>query len=209
MPDLVTSILELLRRGGPVMWPLLVLSIVSLTLIVERSLFWAATHRRGRHRWLDDLADRLRAGDESGARAVIAADRTIYARLALALLEAPAHDALAVELMERFRRNFERFSTSLSTTITAAPLLGILGTVTGIIQSFDLLGQTRHIADLESVASGIAQALITTAFGLVIALVALFPFMIFRAHADRAAGAIELLSAARLSAAQAPKNESS
>lgn len=182
------------------MWPLLALSLLSITFVTERAIFWGLAHRRGRHRWLEDLADRLRAGDVSGARAVIASDKTIYARIALAVLDTPVHQALAVEMLERFRRTLERYSTLLSTIVTAAPLLGILGTVLGIIESFDLLGQTRDITDLESVASGIAQALITTAFGLVIALVTLFPWMLFRAQADRAAGAIDLLVASRLAA---------
>src|SRR5690606_29729832 len=128
-------------------------------------------------------------------------DRSIYGRVARSILAAPRHDNLAIDITERHRREAERFSTSLSTIITAAPLLGILGTVTGIIQSFDLLGQTRHIQDIESVASGVAEALITTAFGLVIALVALFPYMIYRAQSERLIGAIELLCASHLAGA--------
>ena len=200
MSDIAKSIMSIFSRGGPVMWPLLVLSVLSLTLIVERALFWRSAHRRGRARWLASLAERLRAGDHPGARAIIASDRTLYAAIGESLLNTKAHDSLAVELVEQFRHSFERFGATLSTIITAAPLLGILGTVIGIIQSFDLLSQTRDIADIEAVASGIAQALITTAFGLIVALVTLFPYMIFRAHADRAQGAIEYLTSALLGA---------
>jgi len=195
-----SSIAEIFTRGGPLMWPLLALSLVSIALIIERAIFWLGLHRRGRDQWIADLADRLREGDDAGARAIVASDRSFYASVGSALLSTPAHDGLAVEMVERYRRHFERFGVTLSTIITAAPLLGILGTVTGIIQSFELLGQTRNIADIESIAVGIAQALITTAFGLVVALVALFPYMIFRAQADRVVGSIERLAAARLAA---------
>jgi len=83
----------------------------------------------------------------------------------------------------------------LSTIITAAPLLGILGTVIGIIRSFNLLGEQRMLTDTRLVATGIAEALLTTALGLVIALVTLFPYMAFRKQADRALGRMESLIA--------------
>lgn len=200
MTAVTEAIRDLIERGGPVMWPLLALSLASVALIIERAVYWISAHRPGRAQWVLDVADRLRAGDEAGVRAIIARDRSIYARVVRSILAAPRHDDLAVDITERYRREVERFATSLSTIITAAPLLGILGTVTGIIRSFDLLGQTRHIADIESVASGIAEALITTAFGLVIALVALFPFMIYRAQSDRLMGAIDLLVASHQAA---------
>ena len=86
---------------------------------------------------------------------------------------------------------------------TAAPMLGILGTVTGIIRSFAAVGaQAAGGAGAEGptdptlVADGIAQALYTTAFGLLIAIVTLFPYVIFRARIDRALGRLELLAAA-------------
>lgn len=199
MGQIFQTIGDLMSRGGPVMWPLAALSLVTLALVIERAMFWGSMHRPGRARWVIEAADRLRAGDEAGARAVASRDSGPYGELVRAILTLPASPTLAVELTERSRQRVERFGTSLSTTITAAPLLGILGTVVGIIQSFDLLGQTRHIAEIESVASGIAQALITTAFGLVIALVALFPHMVYRAQADRFFGAVETLCAARLS----------
>jgi len=188
---------ELMVRGGPVMWPLALLSVVTVTLVIERAIFWLGAHRAGRGRWVLDVAERLRAGDEAAVRAMASRDSTVYGDMVRGALSLPASPMLAVELTERFRRRVERFSTALSTTITAAPLLGILGTVTGIIQSFDLLGQTRHIADIEPVAAGIAQALITTAFGLVVALVALFPYMAFRAQAERFVGSVEVVAAAR------------
>ncbi len=198
MNALLDSVRELILRGGPVMWPLLALSLLSVTLVIERAVYWMSAHRPGRPQWVLDVADRLRAGDEAGVRAIIARDGTIYARVVRSILGAPRHEELAVDITERHRREVERFGTSLSTIITAAPLLGILGTVTGIIRSFDLLGQTRHIADIESVATGVAEALITTAFGLIIALVALFPYMVYRAQSDRLMGAIDLLSASHL-----------
>ena len=84
---------------------------------------------------------------------------------------------------------------ALSTIITAAPMLGILGTVTGIIQSFNLIGSQNVMTDPHLVSGGIAEALITTAAGLVVALLTLFPFMAFRAQVDRSLGRLEVLVA--------------
>ena len=81
----------------------------------------------------------------------------------------------------------------LSTIVTASPMLGILGTVTGIIQSFELLGGSQSIIDPNDVSGGIAEALITTAAGLIIALMALFPYMIFRTQSERALGRFEAI----------------
>jgi biopolymer transport protein ExbB len=72
-------------------------------------------------------------------------------------------------------------------------MLGILGTVTGIIQSFELLGGKQSIIDPNDVSGGIAEALITTAGGLIIALAALFPYMMFRVQSDRALGRFEAI----------------
>jgi biopolymer transport protein ExbB len=93
---------------------------------------------------------------------------------------------------------------TLSTIITAAPLLGILGTVIGIIRSFNLLGVEDVMTDPRAVSVGIAQALITTALGLVVALVTLFPYMIFRAQSERAVGRLEsVIASAQLGAGRA------
>ncbi|CAE7757675.1 unnamed protein product [Symbiodinium sp. CCMP2592] len=82
------------------------------------------------------------------------------------------------------RPSMEARNWILSVIVGAAPLLGILGTVVGIIESFDLLGQAAGVSDPTIVAGGIAEALYTTASGLTIALLALFPAAYFKARAN-------------------------
>ena len=198
MFGLRTDLALLIERGGFVMLPLLVLSVISLTLIAERIWFWAVLHRPRRKRWLQQLRDALRAGDLAGATRLVSADRSPYGQVGRALVDHGAGDAVAVEVMELQRPKFDRFMVSLSTIITAAPLLGILGTVVGIIRSFKLMGAPAEggLADPSAVSLGIAEALLTTAMGLVVALVTLFPYMIFRAQVERALGRVESVVAA-------------
>jgi biopolymer transport protein ExbB len=140
-------------RGGFVMWPLLALSILTLVVVVERVLFW----RR-----------------ERGVPARAALEGSLRS-LELDRLDGPSIDAAIGAEQKRL----ERGMTWIDTVITAAPMLGILGTVLGIIDSFELLA-LEVVVDPLSMSGGVAQALITTATGLTIALCALFPFNFFR-----------------------------
>ena len=123
-------------------------------------------------------------------------DASPYGAVAKSLLDIGASDAVAMEAVESQRPRIDRFMVALSTIITAAPLLGILGTVLGIIQSFRLLGDQAVLTDPSDVAGGIAAALLTTALGLIIALVTLFPYMLFKGWSTRALGRLEALIAA-------------
>ncbi len=184
------------------MVPLLALSLISIMLIVERIWFWTMIHRpgrvRGQARKLRELNTALRLGDRSRARELLASDRTPYGEVARSLLEHGAGDAVAMEAVEVQRPRLDRFMVSLSTSVTAAPLLGILGTVIGIIRSFNLIGAPAEqpLTDPGAVSAGIAEALLTTALGLMIALFTLFPYMFFRSQVERAMGRMESVIAA-------------
>lgn len=203
MPAPFQPAIDLFVRGGPVMWPLLALSVVAGAAILERTAFWLRLHRPGRRARNDRLAELLRSGDRAGIQAATASDHSLYAHAARELARLrptqTAAPAIGVELVERHRPAFERFGVTLATVVAAAPYLGILGTVIGIIDAFDLLG-SGDAGDITRVAAGIAQALITTAAGLIVALCTLFPMMVFRAQGDRCLGALERLAAAALSA---------
>jgi len=191
--DLVRTVME---RGGVVMWPLLLLSLISLTLIIQRAWFWYGLHGPRSLRSFEKLASALRAGRRDEAQKLLRGDRSVYALVAGRLLDDGASDAVVLEAVERQRPRLDRFMATLSTIITAAPMIGILGTVLGIIRSFRLLGVDARLADPLQVSGGIAEALITTAAGLVVALCTLFPYMIFRAQVDRSISRLEVLVAA-------------
>ena len=200
MEGVWNTLATLLSRGGWVMIPLFILSVIAIALSIERAIFWWRTHRAMSASHLTALAASLRAGDGSSViRRGSGEGRSIFGQLVQRMEEhesASASEAVAVEIVESMRNRFERFMPTLSTIITAAPLIGILGTVIGIIDSFELLGASRMVTDPREVSSGIAEALITTAAGLVVALITLFPYMAFKGYVNRALGQFEVLIAA-------------
>jgi biopolymer transport protein ExbB len=161
------------ERGGPVMWPLLALSILGITVMIWR--WWAL--RQAIYdvpAFMKDLREKLVAGDREGALAVCdrhpgAASAIVRAGLLrsgrprdeieLALQDASAHELAALE----------RGLPVLATVAMIAPLLGFLGTVTGMINSFEALAAVG-LNNPSAVARGISEALITTAAGLIIAI---------------------------------------
>ncbi len=191
--ELVRTVME---RGGLVMWPLLALSLVAATLIIQRAWFWYGMHGPRSIRSFERLASALRSGKRDEAQKLLRGDRSVYATVAARLLDDGASDAVVLEVVERQRPRLDRFMATLSTIITAAPMLGILGTVLGIIRSFRLLGMDQRLADPIQVSGGIGEALITTAAGLIVALCTLFPYMVFRAQVDRSISRLEVLVAA-------------
>ena len=169
--------LELMYKGGPIMWPLMLCSMVALAVVVERAVFWLQISMRKNQ----DVINRIFSLTEEGKfEEAIKAGEGSECLVCRILTGGLAHrnyglvqslEAAALFEIEKMKR----FLSVLDTIITAAPLLGILGTVSGIIISFDLLGDSG-IEDPKAVTGGIAQALITTAAGLSIAIVTLLPY---------------------------------
>lgn len=202
MTSIIDSIRTLFDLGGWVMLPLAALSIISLTLIGERIVFWALAGSRSRTARLRLVQEKVQQGDLAGAESTLDSDASVYASVLRPVLRAarrggdqPEVEAQGLQAIEAVRGRIERFSAWLSATVTAAPMLGILGTVVGIIQSFNLLGQTTAVTDPTEAAAGIAQALYTTAFGLVIAMLVLFPLVLFRSRAERCMARLESMIA--------------
>lgn len=200
MPTLAAfSFTELMDRGGIVMWPLLVLSVIAVTLIIERTWFYMSTNGPARRERVYQLGKLLRAGKFDDAKPQAARDRSVYGSAVTQLLDEALSESSAVDAIEAQRGRLERFLPMLSTIITAAPMLGILGTVIGIIGAFNELSGNRADLDLSDLGGDIGQALITTAAGITVALLTLLPYNLFRAQADRSLSRLESLVAAALS----------
>ena len=190
---MILANMEFFHEGGVVMYPLLLCSIVSLTFIFERVVFWTRRSLRGEKTRLQEIFELLRRGkiDAARNRAEGARDALIHVvTLGLSNGSSSLHGTMEMAFAEEEKR-VNRSMMVLDTIITLAPLMGILGTVLGIIESFEILGSGTGSTDPLAVTAGIAKALITTAAGLVIAIITLIPYNYFRAKSEGSLSAIE------------------
>jgi biopolymer transport protein ExbB len=174
------------------MWPLLATSIVALTVVIERLVFTIVERTRREPAAVDAIFAAVEAGRIDEARAAGERSRDFVARVLTFALE-HRDGSFANALLQASNRELRRFNRGLAlldTVITLAPLEGLFGTVTGMIHAFGLLG-TSELGAPTAITGGIAQALIATAFGLLIAMVALLPFNYGNARLEEARQEIE------------------
>ena len=175
-PCLSNALVELFLKGGPIMWPIAVLTLFSVAVIVERTWWWFLLARSRNAALLDTVLTALEAGNVADALKLCGGSEDPVLRVISAgithrhaSLQGALQAAAGVEI-----KRAGRFLTAMDTIITLAPLLGLLGTVTGIMGSFSSIGGSELA--VEKVTGGIGEALIATAFGLGIAIVTLVPY---------------------------------
>jgi len=180
---------DIIIKGGPVMAPLLICSIISLMVVVERWIFW---RRAGDRRDAEEVLALVERGElDKAAQSA----RQVHLPLIRVLASGLAHrnpsvsKALEVAAQKEVPVLKQRL-TILDTIITLAPLLGLLGTVTGMIGSFGIMSQVG-IGQPHAVTGGVAEALIATATGLLIAILTLVPYNYFSNRAEREMEEIE------------------
>lgn len=172
-------VVQFLMKGGPVMWPILVCAFVAVAVIGERVFWWAREGTRRDPKALEDILAAVSGGDITGAvkRAEGSQDPVIrMIRRGLGHAHTSLQGALEIGAGVELERA-GRFLTVMDTLVTLAPLLGLLGTVTGLMRAFLHLGSEE--LSVVSVTGGIGEALIATACGLGIAIAALIPLNIF------------------------------
>jgi biopolymer transport protein ExbB len=172
-------LIDQFRKGGPVMWPILVVSIVALTVVLERCIWWGGRWFRRDPKRIEKVFTAIENGDTAEASRLSRGSRDPVLRMLWnglnhqhSSLEAALQVAAGIEI-----KRAGRFLVVMDTLVTLAPLLGLLGTITGLIKSFSFLGN-EELA-VQAVTGGIAEALIATACGLGIAIFALIPFNFF------------------------------
>lgn len=179
------DIIDLFYKGGPAMWPLLALSILSLSVIFERLWFWLRIFSQEK-----EIVDRvLDAAHDSWERAADIArqatdqpiGRFLYAPLHLQKTDAETFRLALESTAEDELAGMRRGEKLLEAVIALSPLLGLLGTVLGLIQSL----RSIRIGDLGTesaagVTTGIGESLISTAAGLIVAIVSLVFYRLFQ-----------------------------
>ena len=183
---------EIIHNGGFVMWPLLACSVIVLTIILERTLFWISMAFQRNRAMRDEILIAVEDMDwEKIEKKIDTSNDLIVRVLKVGILHREYDMSKAMEAeAQHLLKKMSQFMTVLDTMITVAPLLGILGTVIGIISSFKMLGSSG-MADPKLVTGGIAQALITTAAGLTISIFTVFPYNYFKSRIENAAHLME------------------
>jgi biopolymer transport protein ExbB len=204
------SIGKIFWAGGVVMVPLLLFSILAIALVIERSVFWFKINKRQR-RVVRDVLNLYQADELEAARAKLQQNINLpISRIFLAALSLeqpkPENFRLALETEAQAEIPLlKRFNVLFETIISLAPLLGLLGTVLGLIASFASL----NVGDVggsrtASVTAGISEALVSTAAGLIVAIFTLMFANTFRgfyirqiAQIQEYSGQLELLYSRR------------
>ncbi|MEY2438735.1 MAG: biopolymer transport protein ExbB, partial [Verrucomicrobiota bacterium] len=158
------------RKGGPIMWPILIVSVIALTVVIERIFWWSGRWFRRDPKRIEKVFTAIEVGDVAEASRLSRDSRDPVLRMmwnGLNHQHASLQGALQVAAGIEIKRA-GRFLVVMDTLVTLAPLLGLLGTITGLMKSFASLGN-EEIA-IVSVTGGIAEALIATACGLGIAI---------------------------------------
>jgi biopolymer transport protein ExbB len=177
--------LDFFIKGGPIMWPLLLCSIVAVTVILERIYWWVRQKSSRESSKVEKVFTAVEAGNLSEASTLARTSqdprlRTIWHGLNHhhTTMQSALQVASGLELQRA-----SRFLGVMDTIITLAPLLGLLGTVTGIMAAFKAVGENGLAVD--AVSSGIGEALIATACGLGIAMVMLIFYNYFSSKVER------------------------
>ncbi len=179
--------LELVKAGGVLIWPLLLCSIISLAIIAER--FWSLQTKRILS---VDLVKKVWEWHKNGTLDVhhiedLRRDSPLGRILAAGLVNRDHDRVVMKESIEEVGRHvahdLERFLNTLGTIASISPLLGLLGTVVGMIKVFAVI-TAQGVGDPGVLAEGISEALITTAVGLTVAIPSLMFYRYFRGRVD-------------------------
>ena len=179
---------EIIRAGGPLMWPILLCSVVAVAIFVER--LWTLSPRRVNPAELTDKIWKLVQTRTLTDRHVEALEQNspLGRVLASGLANRDRGRDIMKEVIEDTGRHvvyeLERFLDALGTIAAITPLLGLLGTVTGMISAFEAI-TVQGVGDPQVLSGGIGEALITTATGLIVAIPALIAHRYLRGRVDR------------------------
>ena len=181
----------LVEKGGWVIWPILAGSVLGVAIILERAVYFVRHRLHGR-RFLDELRSRLSRDGAAGTQAWCSQLRAAAGRVAAVYLEHVDHDArLREEAVWReggmALEGAERRLRALALIAQICPLLGLLGTVLGMIRVFQRVEAASGQVNAAMLAGGIWEALLTTAAGLTVGIACLVAHQLFARLADRTA----------------------
>ena len=178
---LANILIKYFEQGGPIMWPILVSGLVAVAVVGERTFWWWRESTRRDPQTLEKLFAALEGGDFAQASSLSKDSADPVIRMiwhGMNHYHSSLQGALAVAAGADLQKA-GRFLVVMDTLVTLAPLLGLLGTVSGIFRTFIALGTQSVEGAMGQITGGIGEALIATMCGLTIAIFALVPFNLF------------------------------
>lgn len=183
------NLLDLALKGGWIMIPLALLSVGAIYIFFER---FAVIRGAGKEdsNFMNRIKDYIKEGKIDSAKALCRAETSPSARMiekGISRLGRPMNDVLvAIENVGNLEiSNLEKGFPLLATIAAGAPMIGFLGTVTGMVQAFFDMANAGNNADITLLSSGIYQALITTVAGLIVGIIALFAYNYLVSEVDK------------------------
>src|SRR5262245_62029253 len=179
---------EIVRAGGPFMWPIIICSIAAVGIVLER--LWTLQRKRVLPQDLIKKVSQLADANQVNPKVIEALEKNspLGRVLAAALANRNRGREIMMERVEDVGRHvvheLERFVNSVGTIASISPLLGLLGTVTGIIHAFTAV-QMGGMGDARALAGGISEALICTAGGLAVAIPSFAAYRYLRGKVER------------------------
>ena len=184
--------MELFHAGGYIMWPILILSLVGVTVVTERIIFTLREMKARNPEVVESMLEKVESGDVDGAIALGRETNDFIARIMVYTLthrESSLQNAFTRSSSAELNR-FGQGMPTLDTCITAAPYLGLIGTITGMMTTFGSMeGDIAQAAS--KITGGVAEALIATACGIAIAVIGLLPFNYLNARWENARHEVE------------------
>ncbi len=180
--------MELFVHGGPIMWPIILVSFVMVTVVCERVLFIIRENGSREPEVVEKMLENAENGDVEGAIQIGKKSKDFIARILVYAFSHKEH-SISNAFMRASNQEMTRFGqgmATLDTVITAAPLLGLLGTVTGMMKTFAALGSGDISQSTGAITGGVGEALIATMCGLAIAVAGLLPFNYMNARTEEA-----------------------
>jgi len=190
------SVWDLTMKGGWLMIPLALLAIVSIYIFFERCFAINKVARQENATFMEKIKNLIHNGDVNQAMQVCKETNTPYSRMiekGVSRIGRPAGDVLvAIENVGNMEvTKLEKGFAWLATTAAGAPMIGFLGTVTGMVQAFFQLASAGANSNVEILASGIYEALVTTVAGLIVGIIALFAYNYLTSRVNKVMNKLE------------------
>ena len=191
--------LEIFRSGGPLMYVILLLAILGLAVVFDRLFYLMTKESENVEAIKEELIKAIKEDNIKGAIELCGTHKSSASKVLKGVLkEVYYDDEVEVSLLEEKAREIaleelpklEKNMWLLSMAAQLSPLVGLLGTVTGMIMSFNIISQSGT-GDPKALAGGIAQALITTAAGLIVAVPSVFSYNFLNKKIDNVLNSIE------------------